>query len=241
MLKRISIVLFSIVLGGCSDDEPTKDGFYIVSYTADFSQSLDNWEVDFADYPAGKDDSVEYALTATVTKMPPSTGNTGTGLLVSGANNSGDLFMFLKRKVSGLNPNTAYTIVFDIQLASNASSDLVDGNAAYSPGRSVYLKVGAVDKKPTKTIQDNFYRINIDKGDQGSSGADMITIGDIGVSPGNLSYTIITRSSSSVDTPIIARTDSNGELWLVVGTESGYQGTTSVYYSRISVVFSVNN
>jgi hypothetical protein len=242
MLKRVSIVLFSIVLGGCSlsEDEP-KDGFYIINYTANFLQSLDNWEVDFADYPAGDGDSVKYGLKTELIQMPASTGATGKGLFVSGTNNDGDLFMFLKRKVGGLNPNTEYTIVFDVQLASDAPAGLIGGNATLSPGQGVYLKVGAVSKNPMKVIQGDYYRMNIDKGNQGDSGSDMIAIGDIGVSPGNQSYALITRSSSSVNTPIIARTNDSGELWLIVGTDSIYSGTTSIYYARIDVVFSANN
>jgi len=241
MLKRVSIVLLSIVLGGCSlSDDAPQDGFYIVSYTVNFSQSVDNWQVDFADYPASKDDSIKYALTTNVVKMPASTGAAGNGLMISGNNYNTDLFMFLKRKVTGLSPNTEYTIVFDVQLASDAPTGLVDGNYAISPGQSVYLKVGAVNKNPMKVQQGDNYRMNIDKGDQGNSGSDMVTIGNIGVAPGNQSYAIITRSNSTVNSPILAQTNADGELWLIVGTDSIFKGTTTIYYARIDVVFSAN-
>jgi hypothetical protein len=246
MLKRISILLFSIVFGGCSLSEDPQDGFYIVNYTVNFSQSTDNWEVDFADYPARKaddkaDDSIRYDLKTDISGMPASTNLTGNGLLISGTNNNADLFMFLKRKVGGLTPNTDYTIVFDVTLASNAPSGLIGGNASYSPGQGVYLKVGAVDKNPVKVIQGDYYRMNIDKGNNEASGSNMITIGDIGVAAGTQNYAIIKRSNSTVDTPIVVRTNGNGELWLIVGTDSVFQGTTAVYYSRIDVVFSANN
>jgi len=241
MLKRISIVLFSVGLGGCSlsEDTPQAD-FYITGYTVDFSSSTDNWQVDFADYPVNSNDSVAYDLTTGVEKMPGSTGLTGTGLLLSGKGN-GDLFMFLKRKIAGLVPNTEYTIVFDVQVASNAPPWLVNSGAYDSPGLGVYLKVGAVGKEPVKIVDVDYYRMNIDKGNDGESGTDMITIGDVGVSPFNGSYAIITRSSSSVDTPITAHTNGNGELWLIVGTDSAFEGITALYYSRIDVVFSANN
>ena len=241
-MKRIAIVLFSIVLGGCSlsEDTPQAD-FYINSYTVNFSSSTDNWEVDFADYPVSRKDSVTYELTTSIDKMPASTGLTGTGLLISGNNSNGDLFMFLKRKIGGLVPNTDYTIVFDVQVASDAPPWVLNGSYAGSPGLGVYLKAGAVSKEPVKVVNGDYYRMNIDKGDQGASGADMITIGDIAVSPYNGSYALLTRSSSTVDTPITVHTNGNGELWLIVGTDSTFQGPTTVYYSRIDVVFSANS
>lgn len=29
-----------------------------------------------------------------------------------------------------------------------------------------------------------------------------------------------------------------GEIWLIIGTESGFEGITTVYYTRVNVVFS---
>jgi hypothetical protein len=241
MLNRISIVLFSVVFGGCSLSDEPKDGFYIVNYTVNFSQSMDSWVVDFADYPMSKGDSIKYELKTDVTSMPASTNLAGNGLFVTGNNANADLFMFLKRKVGGLNPNTDYTIVFDVTLASNAPTGLFDGNAAYSPGQGVYLKVGAVINEPMKMVRGDYYRMNIDKGNNGDSGSDMITIGDIGVAPATKDFTIVTRSNSMVNTPIVVRTSGTGELWLIVGTDSVFQGATDLYYSKIDVVFSANN
>jgi hypothetical protein len=33
----------------------------------------------------------------------------------------------------------------------------------------------------------------------------------------------------------MATASSAGDLWLLVGTDSGYEGTTSLYYQRIEV------
>jgi hypothetical protein len=242
MQKRILIGLFSIVLSACAMSEDANDSFYIVSYTADFSQSVDQWEADFADYPAGKDDSIRYELTSSKTSLPPTLASRQSALMISGNNYNNDLFMFIKRKVDGLSPNTAYTIVFDVQLASNTpggeTSTIND-----EPGESIYLKVGAVPKDPKKVIHGDSYRMNIDKGNQGDSGADMTVIGNIGVigSTANSSYALVTRSNSTNNAPITARTNSAGELWLIVGTDSAFKGTTTLYYTRIDVVFSANN
>lgn len=238
MQKGILIGLFSFILSACAFSDAADDSFYIMSYTADFSQSLDQWEADFADYPAGEGDSARYELTATVTALPPSLVSKQTSLMISGNNYNEDLFMFIKRKVDGLLPNTRYTIVFDVQLASNAPTG---GSTAYdAPGDRVYLKVGAVDKNPKKVIQGDMYRMNIDKGNQAQGGSDMIVIGNVGVGTNANSYALITRSNSITNAPIMATTNANGELWLIIGTDSGYPGTTTLYYTRVDVVFSVN-
>lgn len=238
MQKAILIGLVSCILSACAFSDAADDSFYIMSYTADFSQSLDQWEADFADYPTGKDDSARFELTAGVNALPLSLANSKqSSLMVSGYNYNEDLFMFIKRKVDGLLPETQYTIVFDVQLASNipVASPVSDD----TPGERIYLKVGAVDKNPKKVVQGDTYRMNIDKGNQAQGGSDMIVIGNVGVTAGAENYTLITRSNSTTNAPIVARTNANGELWLVIGTDSGYRGTTTLFYTRVDVVFSV--
>jgi hypothetical protein len=238
MQKGIFIGLFSCILSACAFSDAADDSFYIMSYTADFSQSLDRWEADFADYPAGKEDSARFELAAGINALPQSLANSKqSSLMVSGYNYNEDLFMFIKRKVEGLLPNTQYTIVFDVQLASNAPAG---GGAAYdTPGDRVYLKVGAVNKDPKKVVQGDTYRMNVDKGNQSQGGSEMIVIGNISVGANANSYALITRSNSTSNAPIIATTNANGELWLIVGTDSGYVGTTTLFYTRVDVVFSV--
>jgi hypothetical protein len=34
------------------------------------------------------------------------------------------------------------------------------------------------------------------------------------------------------------RTTANGELWLVAGTDSGFEGITTIYYNRIEAILS---
>lgn len=238
MLNRVFIAIGSIALTACALQDGLDDSFYILNYTADFRQSLDKWEDDFADYPAAEGDSIKYGLQAGLINLPSSVGVSGTGLMMSGSNQGDGLFMFIRRKVSGLKPDTEYTIVFDVELASNAPTGNYSGNG--SPGESVYLKVGAVNKKPEKTIVNGYYRMNIDKGSPSDSGTDMIVIGNIGVTTSTTTYSIIARSNSTNNARITCRTNSAGDLWLIAGTDSGFTGTTTLYYTKIDVIFSTN-
>ena len=38
----------------------------------------------------------------------------------------------------------------------------------------------------------------------------------------------------------VAKTNSDGELWLIVGTDATVEGTAKVFYTRITVVFSAS-
>ena len=146
--------------------------------------------------------------------------------------------MFMKTKVSDLSPNTDYTLVFEVELASNAPKGAVGIGGA--PGESVFLKAGAAAMEPKKVIEENQYTLNVDKGNQSAPGEIAIVLGDIAVSYDTQDYALINRHNTG-NTPFIARSNSKGEIWLIVGTDSGFEGTTTVYYTRVNVVFSATN
>lgn len=235
MCRRFVCIAVFFGLLACSDDM-YNDGFYILNYWVDFNESEDGWVGDFADYPATAYDSAEYGLKIEHAPLPANLSSNRKALLVSGNNYCDDLFMFIKKKIGGLQPSTEYTIVFSVEMASNAPTGSVDGE---KPGEGVFLKAGAVSSEPKKVIDGNFYRMNIDKGNQLLSGEDMKTIGDISVAPTTDTYTLITRSNSAAP-PLIVRSNSKGELWLIIGTDSDFEGLTSIYYTGVNVVLSIS-
>lgn len=194
----------------------------------------EGWKGDFADYPEA--DSVTYGLYFHHDLLPDNLNSNGEtyGLHISGNNGSDDLFMFIKKKISGLRPNATYELLFNIKLASNAPTGAVGVGGA--PGESVYLKAGASIIEPRKELQAGMYRMNIDKGNQAEEGSDMINLGHIGVGSGTTAFTVITRSNNSSNSFVVT-TDDAGELWLVIGTDSGFEGTTTLYYTQVDVLF----
>lgn len=233
--RLITGVLIISTICGCSLDDASDPGLFMYSDVYDFNEGQQDWVADFADYPTGPTDSVGYELNFCYTNLPGNLANKK-GIMMSGTNHSGDLFMFMKKKVTGLVPETYYTIVFEVELASNASSQSV---GADGPG-SVYLKAGAVSTEPKKVIDGSSYVMNLDKGNRSQGGSDLVVLGHIGVAPNTTQYTLITRSNEMSNTPFIARSNSAGELWLVVGTDSAFEGTTTLYYTRVAVVFTTS-
>ena len=195
-----------------------------------FDQSEEGWQPGFADYPEA--DRNIYELSAGHEALPNNLNAGSKALRISGTNRSDDLFMFWKREVTGLVPNQRYSLAFELDLASQypRNSFGVGG----SPGAGVFLKVGASVIEPQPVLDEGgYWRMNIDKSNQAASGEDLKTIGDIGIPGETFAYRIIQRSNA--DETFGVTTNATGKLWLIVGTDSGFESTTTLYYDRIRV------
>lgn len=226
-MKKIAAIAVLFALFACSDknlDQPDPVEFYF-----DFAQGTNGWTSDFADYPVGEE--TFYELGFEHDTLPEPLDQNQMALKQSGNNHSDDLFMFIKRKVSGLEPNTVYYINFTVEFASNVPDGTI--GAGGSPGESVYIKAGATTIEPKKEKDgDNYYRMNIDKNNQSQSGEDMVVIGDFSNDTDQEIYTLKTVANES---PFGAATDENGHLWFIIGTDSGFEATTIIYYNSVKV------
>jgi hypothetical protein len=197
----------------------------------DFAGSDHGFSAIFADYPPAQ--APIYFLTADRRARPANLGG-APALFISGVNRSDDLFMAWKRQVAGLRPSTDYLLTFEIEFASKYATGLVGVGGA--PGDGVALKAGAVAFEPLAVLTGSYLRMNLDKDSGGNrfGGADMPTLGTIAKpADGNFDYVILTRSNHGQ--PLTARTSSDGKLWLIFGTDSGFEAETALYYSRLKV------
>ncbi|NJK96566.1 MAG: hypothetical protein HC905_18070 [Bacteroidales bacterium] len=167
------------------------------------------------------------------TRLPAPLDTAVKALKISGNNHSDDLFMFIKRKITDLEPNMEYIVYFNIELASNAPTNAIGVGGA--PGESVGLKVGATTNEPKKITEGTDYVMNIDKANQMQSGKDMKLIGHIGVADTTTVFTLIKRNNNAF--PLRVATNSKGEAWVIIGTESGFEATTTLYYKKIEISF----
>ena len=60
-----------------------------------------------------------------------------------------------------------------------------------------------------------------------------LELGDVSLASEEYVYKLIRRNKSS-DSNVVM-TDQNGKLWVVVGTWSGFEGITTLYYTRIKI------
>lgn len=221
--------------GGSPSDAGTDgDAGLARTLTWDFTSNAEGWTGGFADYPSGEETFYELAFAQSA--MPAEVGPGG-GLKIAGNNHSDDLFMFVARGITGFAPNTSYVLDIDARIATNAPSDCA--GIGGSPGTSVFFKMGAVAESPVSApagdaaAGSQTMQINLDKGNQGTGGSDMQVAGDIAntkLCPDE-TYQLKTLSLTGFS----VTSDASGRVWIVLGTDSGFEGTTVLYYDRVTV------
>ncbi len=193
----------------------------------DFEDNLQGWQVDFADYPVGEKSFYElrFAQEALPAPLDPKQG----GLMISGHNYSDDLFMYAKYKVDKLSPNTLYEVQIELEFASDVPDNTF--GVGGSPGEGVTIKAGASTVEPQQSPDhSNHYRLNIDKDNQSNSGQDVWAIGDFS---NDTDVYLFTLKTVKMDSALLVTSDDTGALWLIVGTDSGFESTTQIYYNQI--------
>ena len=224
----LSLIL--IVWGWKAASAQSTEG---TEFTFTFANDDEGWTTGFADLPNDADLDI-YELEAGFGQLPE--GLDGSGVFLRGHNRSDDLFMFLKKRVTGLRANTTYTVTVSLDLATNVAEGLV--GIGGSPGESVYVKAGASAVEPVAQQDDSGHlRMNIDKGNQASEGESMINLG-------NVAHPLVTGDEYRIKTlenqgrPFEVVSDDEGMVWLIVGTDSGFEGLSAFYYARITYTLS---
>lgn len=196
-------------------------------YAFDFEQSDHGWQAGFSDYP--KDNADIYELASGRKALPSDAQKQG--FMLSGHNRSDDLFMYLKGQFTGLAASSRYQANIQLTLLTSAGEGCAGAGGA--PGESVWVKFGFAETEPKQVD----YYLNQDKGNQGNSGKNANIIGNVAASGANCegSQYVEKRLASTALTQLQFTTNSDGSIWLFVGTDSGYEGKTTLYYDKIDI------
>ncbi len=229
-LRYILLLSLLILFYGCNDESISYPKN--VELTYDFQNNSQPWEGDFADYPSGEE--VFYELNYEYSSLPAPLDTNKGALKQTGNNYSDDLFMFIRRKINDLKPNTKYKVLLKVEFATNAPDGLVGVGGA--PG-GVIILVGATTIKPKKVIRTDYYgmyRMNIWSESKGNL-EHMIEIGNFANDNDIENHDYKLKTLTSKDRNITVSTNNQGELWLIIATDSGYEGLTTIYYNLIKV------
>jgi len=224
-MRNVSVLLFPIILAGCnSDDIDLPDLDQRVIAETNFNNGKGGWEAGFSDYPQGDEETYEFE--SKISEIPDSDVK---GFYLSAMNRSDDVFMYLKKHVTGLTPNQRYLLEGTIEFNTNAGVECL--GIGGSPGESVYLKAGATEIEPAQAD----YYMNIDIGSQSQSGSDSVVLGTIGVE------NVACDSEKAVGQKVLTFRNEDGfefissvegDIWLYFGTDSGFEGNTKMIYRK---------
>ncbi len=237
----------SVALYSCKDDSDKVDVVDIpgqtISLAYDFESDDEGWNAGISDIPSGELDN--YFLDAEQVSDIPFDSNGA--LKVAASNPNHEFFLYVSKKITGLEPNTSYNVSFNVDLAANVTLDTtvidttgVGGDTTGVVGDSidvdivnlndsVIIKAGAVAEEPATEPDDlDFLRLIFDKGEIGIDGSDMVVIGRY-LASGNFA-----SQTASNEEAFRISTNEDGELWLVVGAESTGD-ELELYFDSIAV------
>lgn len=218
-------------LAACSDSTAVGDRAFELQF--DFDNGFQGWVADFADYPLGKE--VEWAIGASLESLPAPLPASRRAVRLTGTNHSDDLFLYLTREIAGLEPDASYALRYRVEVATDAPKGCVGVGGA--PGESVVLKVGAAARQPARAVDEQeHWRTNFDHGQQLASGRDARSLGNLATENTNcLAPRYELKQFDSGTLPLVYSTNADGRLWLLLGVESGFEGTTTVYVTSVRV------
>ena len=229
MIRNCCNILLPILffcLSSCTKSDKPSD---YREYSYNFISGTQGWDSLFSDYPKGEESF--YELEFAYSHLPEPLDTTIKAIKISGNNHSDDLLSFITAKIPQLIPNAVYEVTFDITLASNVATN----SAGIGGSPDLALGVGGLGYEPANTLDgNNWYRTNfISLLQSRESNNVMQMIGTIGVQDTTTAYTLINRNNT--DNPIKLKTNELGELWLMIGTDSGFEGITTLYFKSIKI------
>jgi hypothetical protein len=226
-MKYLMIAVLAVVMLTRCVDEKDEDNYRELIYT--FNDVTSGWTSLFSDYPQGADSS--YAFEFGMAKLPLPLDTAQMALKISGLNFNDDLATYMYVPVTGLAPNVTYKLTLAIMLATDVPTGAI--NTGNSP--NLFLGVGALDTVPSNYVDNNGVLRPRFQSDliNGNSTDNLKVIGQLGVSDTTTVFTGIIRDNLKHPVEITPRGD--GKIYLLIGWDSGYLGTTTVYIKSILV------
>jgi hypothetical protein len=196
-----------------------------------FCHDSGGWVASFPDLPADELEGELFALSFRRAAVPDQP-ELIRGLRLSGANRSDDLFTFLKRQFAGLVPGARYAVGLHATLYTEAGRGCVGIGGA--PGEDVTVKAGAVPFEPLAVSENGVLRMNLDKGEQASGGADAVVLGDLAADRARCEGGVfVPKRFATAGEAILGEADDDGNLWVILGTDSGFEGTTTYFVTAL--------
>lgn len=248
MLNKFSftiVIIAMFLLFGCqsksnnkiiNDNELSDAENHSIEYTYDFEENMDGWTGGFAGV------SENYMMDGYDINFSHGDyllmDSSNRGIYLTGNNLVSDMFMYTSKKfdsTDGLKPLTSYLVDVEFDVASNMATG-VDN----IPRDQIYIKAGVVNIQPRTELTEkdgNFFYINLDKGDKSSGGKDLTTLGNAAIA--GLGEDVYGQKNFQQVFNVM--TNSNGELWVVIGVDTAFKGTSALYVDNVTIKIDEND
>lgn len=228
ILTFLTLLLLLLLACGQESAETVE-----ISFTFDGDEK--GWVGGFADLPLDYQQQ-GYNVSFSYARIPVQ-GDENNGLFLTGNNHSDDLFMYIARRFGpedGLRANIPYRVALSFRMATDVPPGMM--GIGGSPGESVYIKAGVVTREPKAVEQSGNYAMNIDQGSQSQGGADMTVVGDAAKGEG-AGQNDETYQYKPFGLSLEVTASSEGELWVIIGADSGFEGISRLYFDDIEATF----
>jgi len=231
----------TLLLTSCLGDDDSvapdagSEPEFIFSYN--FSSGIGEWETGFAEYPLSAEDTMQ--IDVDIISAPPELGAGDSLLRLAAIDPVGDLFSFIKLKITGLPAESNFTVLVETEFATLNFDTL---GTVYDGDLPVHVKAGIFETDPLLVASEDslsvgyaFNEFDIDKGNNADAGADMVLLGTLNM-PEPQVFTSILRANNN-GRELSGSTDADGNMWLLIGTDSEAKMHQAFYYSRVAVLF----
>ncbi|BDG09071.1 hypothetical protein [Anaeromyxobacter paludicola] len=219
-----ALAVFFLACGESAPGAPSRPPLHPRWTADDFADGAHDWVAGSAEYPVAREAEIRFVSGPATVPAPLA----GTAFRLSGENLSDDLFMFLKKRVTGLAPGASYRLWFQLSFATadtgiGAGGFVTAGGSTWEPDRLVVVSPG-LGSEP-------YYVMNVDKGGAVQGGANAAVLG-----PSTKPHPdVFGWEWQSLEGPSVAVTaDGTGALWLFAGEDSTFESITSIYFASIA-------
>jgi|GEM_PF-1747996 len=237
--KLLFFVCMVLLIYSClSDtDDIVPDGSkpeFVLTY--DFSSGKGDWQTGFSEYPLSAADTLQIEA-----EMVSSIGALGGDSLLrlSAIDPVADIFPFIKLKVTGLTPSTEFNVLVETEFAA---VNLDPIGTTYEGDQEVHLKAGVFENEPllipandSIDVGYSYEVLDIDKGNGVDVGNDMALLGTVVMPSPNVFSQLIRGINTG--SQLSGTSDADGNMWLLIGTDSETQMHQAFYYSRVAVLY----
>lgn len=217
-------LLAALALAGCGggdDAEPRR-------IDINFGTAGSGWALGTSDYSV---DTAPDEVALGLIDLPAP--YRGQALRASGVNRSDDLWLYVKKRYDGLLPGRVYDARVSLTILAQVPQGCVGVGGA--PGESVFVKGGVAGIEPASVRVGDEFLMNIDKGNQSTSGSVGVVLGDLTNSGTDCRTVPGEAKTMAGPAPIRVRADGDGAVWVFFGIDSGFESGSAITLMSASV------